>query len=144
MKDYNNIKFKSFSKFSLNKIIKVNIINSFLCLFLIYIIVSNKISFLHVEFLLLFLGPFYFAFITISLCAIIPLVIKPFEKFIDNIKLFITLIIFNVIVSIFYFSFTENLSVSFIYLVLSNGAIVTSVAIRHSNIKINQIKGKVN
>lgn len=137
------MKLKSFSEFSLNRVIKINIINIFIYLFLIYLFSNDMILYLYVGFLLLFLGPFHLACITTILCAIIPLFINPFEKFIDNLKLFITLIILNLIVSIYYFSFTKSFLISFIYLFFSIGAIIASISIKHSNIKINQIKNKI-
>lgn len=136
------MKFKSFSEFSLNKVIKINIINSFIYLFLMYLFFTDRIPFLYVNLIVLFLGPLHLAFITTILCAIVPLFINPFEKFIDNLKLFITLIIFNLIVSICYFSFTKSLLISFIYLFLSIGAIIVSISIKHSKIRLNKIKSK--
>lgn len=136
------MKIKSFSEFSLSKVIKINIINIFIYLFLIYLFSNDMILYLYVGFLLLFLGPFHLACLTTILCAIIPLFINPFEKFSDNLKLFITLIILNLIVSIYYFSFTKSFLISFIYLFFSIGAIIASISIKHSNIKINNIKSK--
>ena len=136
------MKIKYFSEFNLSKIIKINIINSFIYLFLMYLFFSNRIPFLYANFILLLLGPFHLALITTILCAIVPLFINPFEKFYDNLKLFITLIIFNLIVSLFYFSSTKSFLISFIYLFFSIGAIITSISIKHSKIKINKIKSK--
>lgn len=104
--------------------------------------IAHLFYYLYVNLIVLFLGPFHLAFITTILCAIVPLFINPFEKFSDNLKLFITLIILNLIVSIYYFSFTKSFLISFIYLFFSIRVIIASISIKHSNIKINNIKSK--
>ena len=132
------MRIRNFSKFSWNKVLRINIISSILYLILIYLVISNNI--IPIVDIFILIGPFFATGLSMGLSFIIPLFIKPFENFSDNMKQYIALIIFNLIVGVWYWIYIGSPILSFIHVVFSNGAMLTSIGIKHSNVKINKIK----
>lgn len=87
-----------------------------------------------------FIGPFFANIFSMYLSFIIPLFVNPFESFNDNMKQYLALIIFNLIVGVWYLLYVESPILVFIHIVLSNGAMIISIVIKYSNVKINKIK----
>lgn len=134
------MRIRNFSKFSWNKVIRINIISSLLYLILIYLVISNKPYSISTADIFIFTGPFFATVLSMGLSFIIPLFIKPLENFSDNMKQYIALIIFNLIVGVWYLIYIGSPILSFIHVVFSKGAMLTSIGIKHSNVKINKIK----